>query len=73
MQAAAEALPDDPDNRSDDEIQVMEVPGVPNVDFFSYVSWWRGPDDPIPVSRPAHRDFGLHCGGSSSWTTSFSP
>ncbi|KAF8496689.1 hypothetical protein F5888DRAFT_1701790 [Russula emetica] len=30
LQAAAEPLPDDPDNRSDDEIQVTEVPGVPN-------------------------------------------
>jgi hypothetical protein len=33
IQAAAEPLPDDPDNRSDDEIQVIEVPGVPKVGF----------------------------------------
>jgi hypothetical protein len=27
MRAAAEPLPDDPDNRRDDEIQVTRVPG----------------------------------------------
>ncbi len=31
VKAAAEPLPDDPDNRRDDEIQVSEVPGVLNV------------------------------------------
>ena len=34
MQAAAEPSPDDPDNRRDDEIQVAEVPGVPEVSFY---------------------------------------
>jgi hypothetical protein len=33
IQAAAEPPPDDPDNRSDDEIQVTEVPDVPKVSF----------------------------------------
>jgi len=31
IRAAAEPLPDDPDNRRDDDIQVTSVPGVPKV------------------------------------------
>jgi hypothetical protein len=31
IRAAAEPLPDDPDNRREDEIQVTQVPGVPKV------------------------------------------
>jgi len=31
MRAAAEPLPDDPDNRREDEIQVTRVPDAPKV------------------------------------------
>ena len=31
MRAAAEPLPDNPDNRREDEIQVTRVPGAPKV------------------------------------------
>ena len=31
MRAAAEPLPDDPDNRDEDEIQVTRVPDAPKV------------------------------------------
>ncbi len=35
MRAAAEPLPDDPDNRRDNEIQVTRIPDGPNVGNFS--------------------------------------
>ena len=40
MQAAAEPLPDDPDNRHEDEIEVTRVPDAPKVGSPSLV--WRG-------------------------------
>ncbi len=35
VRAAAESLPDDPENSQDDEIQVTQVPGVSNVGSLS--------------------------------------
>ena len=35
MRAAAEPLPDDPDNRRDDEIQVTQIPGSSKVGALS--------------------------------------
>lgn len=38
MRAAAEHLPDDPDNNREDEIQVTRVQDVPKVGRFSVVT-----------------------------------
>ena len=72
IQAAAEPQPDDPDNRSDDEIQVTRAPGYSRVSSLPFVGRWRkNNNDLFPVSRPAQRGFGLYCRGSSTWVLLF--
>ena len=69
IRAAAEPQPDDPDNRSDDEIQVTRAPGVPRVSSIPIVGRLRNNNNDLgSVSRPAQRGFGLYCRGSSTWT-----
>ncbi|KAI0278249.1 hypothetical protein BC826DRAFT_927183 [Russula brevipes] len=65
LRAAAEPLPDDPDNRDEDEIQVTSVPYAPNVSSFAVGRRKKKHDTLIPVSRPARRCFGLYRRGSS--------
>jgi hypothetical protein len=66
MRAAAEPLPDDPDDSQEDEthvILVQEAPevGIPCCETGSSMTLL------IPVSRSTHRDLGLYFGGSSTW------
>lgn len=61
VRAGAETLPDDPENSQEDEIQVARVPGVSEVGSLPGVMRWRREHNVlVPVSRPAHWDFGLH-------------
>jgi hypothetical protein len=50
LRAAAEPRPDDPDNRRDDEIQVIRVPGVPKVGSPPMRVTEEDDDDLVPVS-----------------------
>jgi hypothetical protein len=65
LRAAAEPLPDDPDNHREDEIQVIRVPDAPSVRGMSEIIW-GGHDVSLLVLRPAHRGFGLYRGGWSA-------
>jgi len=67
MRAAAEPLPDDPDDRREDEIQVTRIPDSSKVSIYIlYEDGDRKLDALVPVSRPARRDIGLHHTGLSS-------
>jgi hypothetical protein len=65
MRAAAEPLPDDPDDRREDEIKVTRIPDSSNVSIYS-VHGERKLDPLVPVSRPARRDVRLHHTGLSA-------
>ena len=68
MRAAAEPLPDDPDDRREDGIQVTRIPDSSKVSISRV--WGDGKrklDVSVPVSRPAFWSFGLYRRGSSAW------
>ena len=67
MRAAAEPLPDDPDDRREDEIQVMRIPDSSKVSIYPVLDdGERKLNALVPVSRPARRDIRLHHTGLSA-------
>jgi hypothetical protein len=67
MRGAADPLPDDPDDRREDEIQVTRIPDSSKVSIILYdVMGERKLDALIPVSRPTRRDIRLHHTGLSA-------
>ena len=67
MRAAAEPLPDEPDDRREDETQVTRIPDSPKVKYLSCLMRWdKKLDALVPVSRPARRDIRLHHTGLSA-------
>ena len=67
MRAAAEPLPDDPDDHREDEIQVTRIPDNSKVGIYSVLAdGKRKLDALVPVSRPARRDTRLHHTGLSA-------
>ena len=66
MRAAAEPLPDDPDDRREDEIQVTRIPDSSKVSIYSVAGDGERKLDSVPVSRPALWSFGLYRRGSSA-------
>jgi hypothetical protein len=65
MRAEAEPLPDDPDNRDEDDIQVKGVTYAPKVSDFAVWLLRKRHDTFIPVPRPPRRCSGLYCEGQS--------
>ena len=66
MRAAAEPLPDDPDDHREDETQVTRIPDGPTVSTYPVCGdWERELDALVPVPRPARWDFRLHHTGLS--------
>jgi hypothetical protein len=71
LKGAADPLPDDPDNRREDEIQVTRVPDIPHVSNFPAIGCRRTEHDvSFLVPRPAHRGIRLSRGG---WRASLLP
>ena len=67
MRAAAEPLPDDPDDRREDEIQVTRIPDSSKVSIYPVLGEGERKLDPlVPVSRPARWGIRLHHKGLST-------
>ena len=66
MRAAAEPLPDDPDDHRDDEIEVTRIPDSSKVRIYVRGDEKRKFDALVPVSRPTCWNTRLHHTGSST-------